>query len=115
MRSMLFAVLVATRPITWGVSTASPRTCTSQFAGAVLNQSGAVISGTAIQIANTGTGELVRRVGSNAVGRFSVPSLRPDTQPPAERVDCRKLIARRTGRAPCRRFSIVPNWPSTAV
>lgn len=79
MRSVLFAVLVAAWPITWGVSTASAQASTGRFAGTTLDPSYATISGTAIQIANTETGELVRRVESNEVGRFSVPLLRPGT------------------------------------
>lgn len=79
MRSMLSAVLVAAWPIAWGVSTASAQASTGRFAGTALDPSYTNISGTAIQIANSETGELVRWVESNEVGGFSVPLLRPGT------------------------------------
>ena len=79
MRCKLLSVLVAAWAIAWGVSTASAQTSTGQIAGTVLDQSGAVVPGAAIQITNTETGELVRSVESNEVGRFSAPLLRPGT------------------------------------
>ena len=79
MRCKLFSVLVAACAITWGASTAAAQTSTGQITGTVLDQSGAVVPGAAIQITNTETGELVRRVESNEVGRFSAPLLRPGT------------------------------------
>ena len=57
----------------------SAQTSTGQIAGTVFDQSGAVIPGAAIQITNAETGESVRRVESNEVGRFSAPLLRPGT------------------------------------
>lgn len=79
MRSMLFAALVAAWPIAWGVSTASAQSSTGRFAGTALDPCYTNTSATAIQIANLETGELVRWVESNEVGRFSVPLLRPGT------------------------------------
>jgi len=79
MRRKLLSVLVAAWAIAGGVSTASAQTSTGQIAGTVLDQSGAVVPGAAIQITNTETGELVRSVESNEVGRFSAPLLRPGT------------------------------------
>ncbi len=55
------------------------QTSTGQISGTVLDQSGAVIPGAAVEITNTETGEAVRRAESNEVGRFSAPLLRPGT------------------------------------
>ena len=61
------------------LATASAQSSTGQIAGTALDQSAAVIPGAAIQITNAETGEVVRSVESNEVGRFSAPLLRPGT------------------------------------
>ncbi len=76
------------RPVRWlfavaatlllGVS-ASAQTSTGQIAGTVLDQTGAVTPGASVTIANTETGEQMRAIESNEVGRFSAPLLRPGT------------------------------------
>lgn len=53
------------------------QTSTGQIAGTVLDQSGAVIPGAGVAVTNTETGEQVRALQSNEVGRFSAPLLRP--------------------------------------
>lgn len=79
MKSELLSALIAVWAMAWEVSMASAQASTGQIAGTVLDQSSAVLPGTAIQITNTEMGELVRRVESSEVGRFSVPLLRLGT------------------------------------
>lgn len=66
------ATIVALLP-----AAAVAQTSTGQIAGTILDQTGAVIPGASVTVTNTETGEQVRELQSNEVGRFSAPLLRP--------------------------------------